>query len=70
MAPLALEIGAGSESWSPLARAVIGGLTTTTLLTLIVIPILYIIFEHIGEWFRKLVMHTKKDHRFQSDLAE
>ncbi|MCF8241859.1 MAG: efflux RND transporter permease subunit [Melioribacteraceae bacterium] len=45
MVPLAIEMGSGAETWSPLARAVIGGLTTTTLLTLIVIPVLYIIFE-------------------------
>lgn len=49
MVPLALEMGAGSETWSPLARAVIGGLTTTTILTLFVIPILYIVFERMGE---------------------
>ncbi|MEG8947949.1 efflux RND transporter permease subunit [Rosettibacter firmus] len=49
MVPLAIGIGTGSETWSPLAKAVIGGLTTTTLLTLIVIPILYIVFEHAGE---------------------
>jgi HAE1 family hydrophobic/amphiphilic exporter-1 len=67
MTPLALELGAGSESWSPLARAVIGGLTTTTLLTLIVIPVLYIIFERIGEQFRKIFMRTKVDHRFQQE---
>lgn len=45
MVPLAVELGSGSETWSPLARAVIGGLTTTTILTLIIIPVLYIIFE-------------------------
>lgn len=49
MVPLAIELGSGSETWSPLAKAVIGGLTATTLLTLIVIPILYIVFEHAGE---------------------
>ena len=49
MVPLALELGSGSETWTPLARAVIGGLTTTTLLTLIVIPILYIIFEKLED---------------------
>jgi HAE1 family hydrophobic/amphiphilic exporter-1 len=54
MVPLAMEFGSGSESWSPLARAVIGGLTTTTLLTLIVIPVLYIIFERIAEKVRGL----------------
>jgi HAE1 family hydrophobic/amphiphilic exporter-1 len=45
MLPLALEIGEGSESWSPMARAVIGGLTVSTLLTLIVIPALYTSLE-------------------------
>ncbi|WP_340106153.1 efflux RND transporter permease subunit [Rhodohalobacter sp. 8-1] len=38
MIPLALEIGAGSATWSPLARSVIGGLTFATILTLFVIP--------------------------------
>ncbi|MCC6549719.1 MAG: efflux RND transporter permease subunit [Ignavibacteriaceae bacterium] len=49
MVPLAIELGEGAETWSPLARAVIGGLTATTVLTLIVIPIVYIIFEQTGE---------------------
>ncbi|MBN2708618.1 MAG: efflux RND transporter permease subunit [Calditrichaceae bacterium] len=57
MVPLAVEFGSGAETWSPLARAVIGGLTATTVLTLIVIPVLYIAFEHTGdvvkEYFRK-----------------
>lgn len=38
MVPLALELGAGAETWSPLARSVIGGLAFATLLTLFVIP--------------------------------
>lgn len=49
MVPMALEIGTGSELWSPLARVVIGGLTSTTFLTLYIIPVLYIIFERIAE---------------------
>lgn len=53
MVPLAVEFGTGSETWSPLARAVIGGLVATTLLTLMVIPILYIIFERGGERIKK-----------------
>jgi len=52
MLPLALEFASGSENWAPLARAVIGGLTTSTFLTLIVIPVIYVIFEMIGEKFR------------------
>lgn len=49
MVPLAMELGSGSETWTPLARAVIGGLSTTTFLTLVVIPILYILFERLEE---------------------
>ena len=45
MTPLAAELGDGSESWSPMARAVIGGLTSATFLTLLVIPSLYIWIE-------------------------
>ncbi len=41
MVPLALEIGEGSESWSGMARAVIGGLSVATLLTLLVVPVMY-----------------------------
>ncbi len=52
MVPLALEIGSGSENWAPLARAVIGGLTTSTILTLIIVPIMYVILEKIGDRLR------------------
>jgi HAE1 family hydrophobic/amphiphilic exporter-1 len=39
--PMALGLGRGSESLTPLARAVVGGLITSTALTLIVVPILF-----------------------------
>ncbi len=41
MVPLALELGAGSETWSPMARTVIGGLTMSTILMLFVVPAIY-----------------------------
>ncbi len=43
MVPLAFEVGDGSEMWAPMARAVIGGMTVSTLLTLVVVPVLYVI---------------------------
>jgi len=45
MLPLALEWALGAERFSPLATAVIGGMTASTFLTLIVIPVLYDTFE-------------------------
>jgi len=47
--PLALGIGEGSELQAPLARVVVGGLTTSTLITLVLIPVLYYIAEELGE---------------------
>jgi HAE1 family hydrophobic/amphiphilic exporter-1 len=41
MLPLAFAIGAGAEMRAPMARAVIGGLVTSTLLTLVVVPVVY-----------------------------
>jgi len=48
MLPLALGIGEGSELMQPLAIAVIGGLSFSTLLTLIVIPGAYVLLNHGG----------------------
>jgi HAE1 family hydrophobic/amphiphilic exporter-1 len=41
LTPLALGLGSGGESWSPMARSVIGGLSSSTILTLFVIPVIY-----------------------------
>ena len=41
LAPLALGLGSGGETWAPMARTVVGGLTASTLVTLLVIPVIY-----------------------------
>jgi multidrug efflux pump subunit AcrB len=41
MLPLALGVGEGGETQAPMGRAIIGGVITSTLLTLVVVPILY-----------------------------
>ncbi|MDR7408610.1 MAG: efflux RND transporter permease subunit [Armatimonadota bacterium] len=48
--PVALEFGKGSELRSPLAWAVIGGLTWSTLLTLVVIPVTYTLLDDLRGW--------------------
>ncbi|MBI4544778.1 MAG: efflux RND transporter permease subunit [Gemmatimonadetes bacterium] len=51
MLPLALGIGQGSELMQPLAIAVVGGLTVSTLLTLFVVPSAYLILNRSAERF-------------------
>jgi HAE1 family hydrophobic/amphiphilic exporter-1 len=52
MLPLALGLGAGSETQAPLATAVVGGLTTSTLLTLFVVPVVYTLFDDLARKMR------------------
>ncbi|MDR0713862.1 MAG: efflux RND transporter permease subunit [Bacteroidales bacterium] len=44
MLPMALRLGEGAELWQPMGVAIIGGLTMSTVLTLIVIPVVYTLF--------------------------
>lgn len=43
--PMALSRGEGSESWAPMGVSLIGGLSVSTLITLILVPVLYTVFE-------------------------
>jgi HAE1 family hydrophobic/amphiphilic exporter-1 len=52
MIPLALAIGEGAEQRAPMARAVIGGLITSTLLTLFVVPTVYTLLDDAVSWVR------------------
>ena len=55
MVPIALGIGAGSQTRSPMAIAVIGGLMTSTLLTLVVIPVIFTYMDGLQSWiFQRL----------------
>ncbi|MCC6870248.1 MAG: efflux RND transporter permease subunit [Burkholderiales bacterium] len=47
MLPLALGLGEGGETQAPMGRAIIGGVITSTLLTLVVVPVLY---TYLDEW--------------------
>jgi HAE1 family hydrophobic/amphiphilic exporter-1 len=49
MLPMALSQGEGSEMWRPMGIVVIGGLLVSTVITLIVIPVLYGIISRHGE---------------------
>lgn len=48
MVPMAVGSGQGSEMWRPMGTAVIGGLTFSTILTLLFVPVLYCVFAGRG----------------------
>jgi HAE1 family hydrophobic/amphiphilic exporter-1 len=47
MLPLALELAVGAERFSPIATVIIGGILAATVLTLVVIPVLYVLTERV-----------------------
>lgn len=51
MIPLAVGVGEGSEQRAPMAHAVIGGVIASTLLTLVVVPVLYTFLDSLGNLF-------------------
>lgn len=68
MLPLALAQGEGSEQRSPMAHAVIGGVITSTLLTLLVVPVLISLLE--SHKLRKLAKRNKKQAGNSPDLLK
>ena len=68
MMPVALGLGEGSEFRSPMGQAVIGGLITSTLLTLIVVPVVYTILDDFS--FGGLVREFAKVFSFAGKKKE
>jgi HAE1 family hydrophobic/amphiphilic exporter-1 len=62
MLPLALGIGPGAEFRSGMARAVIGGMISSTMLTLVVVPVVYTLIDDFIELFRR----KKKDDALEA----
>lgn len=60
MVPLALGIGEGAEQQAPMAHAIIGGVLTSTLLTLIVVPVIYTYLDDLKTGVGKLLSKRKK----------
>jgi hydrophobe/amphiphile efflux-1 (HAE1) family protein len=67
MLPMALGLGEGAENQAPMGRAVIGGVITSTLLTLVVVPVAYTYLDSLGKrakrWFQK-------GHEAEADSAK
>jgi HAE1 family hydrophobic/amphiphilic exporter-1 len=53
MLPLALALSEGSEQRAPMGQAVIGGVITSSVLTLVVVPVIYCWLDDLGHWARR-----------------
>ncbi len=67
MVPIALGLGAGSEVRASMAAAVIGGLITSTLLTLVVVPV---VFTYIDDFEHRFIKSKKPSRRALHEEAE
>jgi HAE1 family hydrophobic/amphiphilic exporter-1 len=52
MLPLSLGLGEGSEQRAPMGQAVIGGVITSSLLTLVVVPVIYTFIDDLTSWWK------------------
>lgn len=69
LVPMAIGIGEGAELQAPLARVIIGGLTASTMITLVLIPVLYMIFEEFSERSKERAEARRKDLEPQTSPA-
>jgi HAE1 family hydrophobic/amphiphilic exporter-1 len=59
MVPLAFSLSEGSEQRAPMGQAVIGGIITSSLLTLVVVPVAYTYLDDLAAWARRKWGHTE-----------
>jgi hydrophobic/amphiphilic exporter-1 (mainly G- bacteria), HAE1 family len=55
MVPVAIGLGAGAETRAPMATSIIGGMLTSTILTLVVVPVVYSLLDDVGEGLLRLL---------------
>jgi len=68
MSPTALSLGSGSEFRSPMGVTVIGGLITSTLLTLVVVPILYTVLDDLQRLPQRLRSRFRRSPQLPEEL--
>ncbi len=68
--PLALGLGAGAEVRSPMGIAIMGGFTTSTMLTLVVVPVLFTYVDNFQSWILKRLKHGWSRSSMRKQISE
>ena len=63
MVPLAFALTEGSEQRAPMGQAVIGGVITSSLLTLVVVPVVYCYMDDLSQWIKRLFTGARPSAR-------
>lgn len=66
MVPMALSVGEGSETWRPMGVAVIGGMVFSTIITLVIVPVVYASMDRSGSRDKKKAL--SKQFKFMGDF--
>jgi HAE1 family hydrophobic/amphiphilic exporter-1 len=61
--PLAFGYGPGAETRAPLARSIIGGMFLSTMVTLVIVPVFYVMFDRFGSWVTRLTRRGPRAER-------
>jgi HAE1 family hydrophobic/amphiphilic exporter-1 len=60
MVPLAFALSEGSEQRAPMGQAVIGGVITSSLLTLVVVPVMYCYMDDLSQWLKRRLLNRNE----------
>ena len=70
MTPLVLGLGSGAETRAPMGTCVVGGMLTSTLLTLVVVPVMYSSIDDFAEFVKRLVFHFLRPIKAMEEVVE
>jgi HAE1 family hydrophobic/amphiphilic exporter-1 len=70
MLPIALAMGEGGGFRAPMARAVIGGLITSTMLTLVVVPVVYTYMDDMASWVKRRLISEEHARQIQEEQLQ
>lgn len=69
MLPIAFGVGEGAEMQAPMATAVIGGLTASTIFTLVFVPVMYTVIDDFGKWLKRFLRFGRKNKAVKGEVV-